>query len=243
MTEPLVLIPGMMCDGRLWGPQVVALGVQRAVHLVPITGADRVEDLAQEVLAHAPPRFALAGLSMGGIVAMEVLRRAPDRVTRLALLDTNVLAEQSHVAAGREPQIVAAQEGRLIEVMRDEMKPNYLAPGPSRKDVLDLVLDMAKSLGPEVFVRQSRALQRRPDQQATLRKYGGVALVLCGEYDALCPLHRHELMADLLQNARLEVVPGAGHLPTLEQPEAVNAAFAHWLTADPEDWRVSRPAP
>jgi len=237
MREPLVLIPGMMCDARLFGPQILALGADRAVHLAPITGADRIEALAQEVLAHAPPRFALAGLSMGGIVAMEILRRAPERVARLALLDTNALSEQPNIAAAREAQIVAARSGRLAEVMRDEMKPNYLAPGPAQKDVLDLVMAMAEALGPEVFIRQSRALQRRPDQQATLRKYGGISLVLCGEYDALCPLKRHELMAGLLPNARLTVVPDAGHLPTLEQPAAVNAALTEWLDTTQEGWR------
>ena len=148
-----------------------------------------------------------------------------------ALLDTNALSETPHVAAQREPQIVAAQAGRLVDVMREEMKPNYLAPGPKRGEVLDLVLAMAKSLGPEVFVAQSRALQRRPDQQATLRKVTVPALVLCGEHDILCPLRRHELMAGLLPNSRLVVVPYAGHLPTLEQPGAVNAAMADWLSA------------
>jgi len=236
MPEPLVLIPGMMCDARLWGPQILALGAERPVHLATITHADRVEALAQEVLAHAPPRFALAGLSMGGIVAMEVVRRAPERVARLALLDTNALAEQPNIAAAREAQIVAARAGRLPEVMREEMKPNYLAPGPAQKDVLDLVMAMAETLGPEVFIRQSRALQRRPDQQATLRKYGGISLVLCGAYDTLCPLKRHELMAGLLPHARLVVVPDAGHLPTLEQPAAVNAALQDWLRAEPSGW-------
>jgi pimeloyl-ACP methyl ester carboxylesterase len=236
MPEPLVLIPGMMCDGRLFGPQILALGVDRAVHLAPITGADRVEALAQAVLDGAPQRFALAGLSMGGIVAMEVLRRAPERVTRLALLDTNALAETPAVSTAREPQIVAARAGRLADVMREEMKPKYLAPGPGQKDVLRLVMAMATSLGPEVFIRQSRALQRRPDQQATLRKYGGISLVLCGEHDTLCPVQRHELMAGLLPKARLKVIPDAGHLPTLEQPDAVNRALADWLVAEPTDW-------
>lgn len=236
MAEPLLLIPGMMCDARLWGPQILALGTHRAVHLATITGADRIGPLAQSILDGAPPRFALAGLSMGGIVAMEVIRRAPERVTRLALLDTNALPETPQVAAGREPQIVAARSGRLIDVMRDEMKPNYLAPGPARADMLDLVLDMARALGPDVFVDQSRALQRRPDQQATLRQVSVPSLVLCGEHDALCPVQRHELMAGLLPNARLVIVKDAGHLPTLEQPDSVNRVMATWLDCDPQAW-------
>lgn len=231
MSEPLVLIPGMMCDARLWGSQVAAFSGERAVHLAAITGADTVEALADAVLADAPPVFAMAGLSMGGIVAMEVIARAPERVTRLALFDTNPKAEVAAVAEAREPQIAAARAGRLVEVMRDEMKPNYLAPGPGRADVLDLVVDMARDLGPEVFEAQSRALQRRPDQQETLRGVRVPSLVLCGAHDALCPVHRHELMAELIPDARLVVVPDAGHLPTLEQPEAVNAAMRAWLAA------------
>ena len=168
-----------------------------------------------------------------------MIRRAPDRVTRLALLDTNALPETPAIAAAREPQIARVRAGMLVEVMRDEMKPNYLAPGPGRGEILDLVLEMAESLGPDVFVSQSRALQRRPDQQGTLRRVSVPALVLCGEHDALCPLQRHELMAGLLQNAKLHVIEGAGHLPTLEQAEATNAALREWLSASAETWTAS----
>ncbi len=231
VAEPLVLIPGLMCDGRLFGPQITEFGRGRAVHLANITRAATVPALAAQVLEEAPARFALAGLSMGGIVAMEIMAQAPERVTRLALFDTNPKAEVASVAAAREPQIVAVQDGHLIRVMRDEMKPNYLAPGPGRAEVLDLVLDMARRLGPDVFTAQSRALQTRPDQQDTLRRVRVPSLILCGEHDALCPLHRHELMAHLIPDARLVVVPGAGHLPTLEQPDAVNSAMQDWLAA------------
>ncbi|MGA9432672.1 MAG: alpha/beta fold hydrolase [Roseobacter sp.] len=229
MPEPLVLLPGMMCDARLFGPQIADLSVDHCVTVAPITQGGRVEDIATLLLGRLPERFALAGLSMGGIVAMEILRRAPGRVSRLALLDTNPLAETPQTAAAREPQIVAARAGRLRDVMRDEMKPKYLADGPAQKDVLDLVMQMAETLGPEVFVRQSRALQRRPDQQATLRKCRLPTLVLCGAEDTLCPVKRHEFMAELIPQARLVVVEGAGHLPTLEQPDATTRALRDWM--------------
>jgi pimeloyl-ACP methyl ester carboxylesterase len=231
MSEPLVLLPGMMCDARLFGPQIKALGGTRAIHLAPITGHDTVEDLARDVLENAPQTFALAGLSMGGIVAMEVIRQAPARVSRLALLDTNALAETPQVAANREPQIVKVMTGNLVEVMRDELKPNYLAPGPGRQPVLDLVLEMATSLGEGVFLRQSRALQRRPDQQATLRSVKVPTLILCGALDRLCPVSRHEFMAELIQGSILKIIPSAGHLPTLEQPQMVIDAMTEWLDA------------
>jgi pimeloyl-ACP methyl ester carboxylesterase len=185
--------------------------------------------LAAEVLAHAPPRFALLGLSMGGIVAMELLRQAPERVERLALLDTNPRAETPEVRARRKPQIETARTGGLASVMRDEMKPNYLADGPGRGDILDLCMAMALALGPRVFERQSRALASRPDQQATLAAFRGPALVLMGEDDRLCPRDRHELMQALIPGSRLAIVAGAGHLPTLEQPEATTAEIIRWL--------------
>lgn len=229
MAEPLVLLPGMMCDARLFGPQIAELSADTCVMVAPITQGERIEEIASNLLDQLPARFALAGLSMGGIVAMELLRRAPDRVTRLALMDTNPLAETPQAAAMREPQIVGVRAGRLAEVMRDEMKPNYLAPSLHRGEVLDLVMDMALALGPEVFVRQSRALQRRRDQQGTLRKIKVPTLVMCGAHDALCPVKRHEFMAELIPYAELRVLPDAGHLPTLESPDETTAALRAWM--------------
>lgn len=229
LREPIVFLPGLMCDARLFGPQIAELSAEFAVMAAPITHGERIEEIASGLLDVLPDRFALAGLSMGGIVAMEVLRRAPDRVTRLALMDTNPLAETPQVAAAREPQIVAARTGKLMSVMREEMKPKYLAQGSDRRAVLDLVMDMAHALGPEVFIRQSRALQRRRDQQGTLRKCRVPTLVLCGAEDQLCPVKRHEFMSELIPDAVLEVIEDAGHLPTLEQPAAVTGALRQWM--------------
>ncbi len=229
MKDPLLLLPGMMCDARLYGPQLAAFSHERAVSVAPMSDHDTVEALAADILAAAPAKFALAGLSMGGIVAMEVFRQAPARVTRLALLDTNPKAEVPEVAARREPQIAKVREGHLRAVMRDEMKPNYLTDGPNMGQILDLCMAMAETVGPEVFVRQSRALQTRPDQQETLKQVVVPTLVLCGEDDALCPIHRHELMHALIPHAQLTIIKQAGHLPTLEQPHATNEALATWL--------------
>ncbi len=228
-AEPLVLIPGMMCDARLFLPQIIAFSGERPVHVANITGADRVEAMAEAVLASAPPRFALAGLSLGGIVAMEVIRRAPERVSRIALMDTNAQAEPPAVAASREPQIVAVMAGRLEDVMGEVMRPEYLAPGPHRMELIRMMCEMALDLGEGVFVRQSRALQRRPDQQKTLRTIRVPALVLCGEHDGLTPVRRHDFMAMLIPRAKLKIIPEAGHLPTLEKPLATNEALREWL--------------
>lgn len=224
---PLVLIPGMMCDARMWGGIDATLGIP-VLHHLP-TQAETMSALAQLFLAEAPPHFALAGLSMGGILAMEILRQAPERVSRLALLDTNPRAETLEVQARRAPQIARALGGKLESVMRDEMKPNYLAPGPGKAAILDLCMDMALSLGPEVFARQSRALRDRPDQQATLAAFTGPALVLMGAADSLCPLDRHQLMHQLLPQSRLQIIDGAAHLPPLERPTETAAALRDWL--------------
>lgn len=232
MKEPLVLLPGMMCDARLYGAQIAAFSHERAIMITPQTGRDTVAAIAADVLDAAPPKFALAGLSMGGIVAMEVMRQAPERITRLALLDTNPKAEPQAVADMREPQIAKAQSGALLQaLMRDEMMPHFLTEGPNTAQILDLCMVMAETLGPDVFVDQSRALQTRPDQQETLRQVKVPALILCGEDDRLCPPHRHELMHGLIPGSTLTVIKGAGHLPTLEQPDATNDALVHWLAS------------
>lgn len=226
---PLVLLPGMMCDARLFAPQVAAFSSARPILHAPIGGHETMEALAADMAAWAPPKFALVGLSMGGIVAMEVVRQAPDRMERLALLDTNPLAEENDAKARRSPQINAVQAGGLRRVMRNEMKPNYLADTCGRGAILDLCMEMALSLGPEVFVRQSRALRDRPDQTKTLRAYRGPTLLLCGREDGLCPVERHELMKTLMPQARLEIIEGAGHLPVLERPDDANHKLKEWL--------------
>ena len=228
----LVLIPGMMCDARLFEGQIGALGSAVDIWVANISRSADMAGLGRDVLAECPfGRFHLAGLSMGGIVAMELLRQAPERVAGLALLDTNQRAETPERRAARTPQIARAKTGGLREVLVEEMKPNYLAPRNRRdRKLLDVVLAMGLDLGPEVFERQSLALRDRPDSSATLAAYGGPAVVLCGRYDVLCPPERHREIAALLADAGLAIIEGAGHLSTLENPAAVNAHLSAWLT-------------
>lgn len=229
MREPLVLLPGMMCDARLFSAQIADLSKDHAVTVAPITQGERIGEIASQLLPMLPEKFALAGLSMGGIVAMEILRRAPDRVSRIALMDTNPLAETPASAAAYEPMIVGARAGRLDEVLASAMRAEYLAPGVHRAEVMALLQDMGRALGPEVLVRQARALQRRQDQQKTLRRCKCPALVLCGEHDGLTPVKRHTFMAELIPYAELKIIENAGHLPVLEQPAATTAALRGWL--------------
>lgn len=229
MGEPLVFLPGMMCDARLFGPQLAELSPKFTITVAPITKGQRIEEIASSLLDTLPRKFALAGHSLGGIVAMELLRRAPDRITRIALMATNALAETPQSASDYEPLIMKARSGRLADVVPDLMPPEALAPGPYRAEVMALLLDMAENIGADAIIRQVRSMQRRRDQQAVLRRCKVPALVLCGEHDGLTPVKRHSFMADLIPYADLKVIEGAGHLPTLEQPGETTQALLEWL--------------
>ncbi|MFK7752208.1 MAG: alpha/beta fold hydrolase [Sedimentitalea sp.] len=229
MNLPLVLLPGMMCDARVFSDQILALSQDHVVILAPISQDTRIETIASTLLARLPQRFALAGLSMGGIVAMEMLRQAPDRIDRACLMGASPLPETPDMAAEREPMIVGARAGRLKDALRTALPPEALAPGPGRAEVLAQLDVMGHDLGVDVFVRQCRALQRRRDQQATLAKCKVPTLVLCGEHDTLVPPKRHEVLAGLMPNAELKVIEGAGHIPSLEQPAQLNAVLRGWL--------------
>lgn len=227
MKKCLVLLPGMMCDQRLFTPQIEVFEDDYQIIIPNLSGANSMPKMAKQVLSLLPESFALAGLSMGGILAMEILRQAPHKVERLALLDTNPLAELLDVQNNRDRQINQVSKGGLMEVMNQEMIPRYLS---APNNVIDsLCQDMAQSLGDEAFINQSLALQGRIDQCETLASYAGPSLVLMGKQDELCPLDRHELMAQLLINSQRCFINNAGHLPCLEQPELTNAALKQWL--------------
>lgn len=228
--EPLVLIPPMLCDARIFAPQINALSTHHAVTFAPTTCGERIEEIASQILEWAPAKFALLGLSMGGAVALEVVRRAPGRVLRIALMSCTAQAETPEAAAAREPLIVAARSGRFHDAIAQEIRSDYLAPGPTRKPVMVELAAMARALGPEAYVRQARAMQRRRDQAATLRQIKQPAVVICGAQDTLYPVRRHEFMAEMIPYAQLEVIADAGHLPTLEQPDAVLDVIDRWMT-------------
>ncbi|WP_170400031.1 alpha/beta fold hydrolase [Ruegeria arenilitoris] len=231
MIEPLVLLPEMMCDARIFEPQINCLSRQRAVMVAPVTLGERIEEIASALLDQLPHRFALGGLGLGGVVALELIRRAPDRVSRLCLMATDAQADTPQLAAAREELLVGAKAGRLEDVMRRIIGSDTLAPGPKRIPILNALIEMALDLGPAVFERQIRALQRRPDQQGELRRIRVPTLILCGAHDTLTPQRKQAFMADLIPGAELLVVADAGHLPTLEAPRTVNDALKEWLGA------------
>lgn len=226
----VLLLPGMMCDARLWAAQLPVLGEEHRVHLGSLGDDLSVEAMAARQLASMPPRFALAGLSMGAIVALAMWRLAPERITRLALLDTNFRADTAERKRLRDAQVGEVKQGHLRRVLRDELKPHYLADcHRDNTALLDEVVDMGMQLGAQVFIRQSIALRDRPDSTDTLATIDCPTLVLCGDEDRLCPVELHREMAGRIGSAELCVIPRCGHLATMEQPDAVTAALLAWL--------------
>jgi pimeloyl-ACP methyl ester carboxylesterase len=230
LIEPVVLIPGFMADARVFMPQIVAFGPSRPVILVPSGQAETVERAAVEALPHLPSRFALVGHGLGGNVAIEILRKRPEAVSRIALLATDPLPEPPKLAAEQEMLLVAAKTGRLADCMARILPTAALHDAPWRDEIIALVQDMAATLGPAEFQRQLRVLQRRPDQQKTLRKANVPTLILAGEADTIVTRRRAEFLAGMMPQGCVEVIHGAGHLPQLEQPEAVTRALDTFLS-------------
>lgn len=228
-SETLLLIPPMLCDARIFAPQIAAISTSHNVQFIVTRNGDSVEDIASGILENAPPRFALAGMGMGGIIAMELFRRAPKRVTRIALIATNPQADTPDVSANREPLIIAARAGRMNDVIAQELYPAQLGPSANRSNVVALVHDMAHGLGASAYVKQARAMQRRRDQQDVLRKIKVPALIMCGEHDTLNTVRRHEFMAEMIPYATLEILSDAAHLPTVERPNRSSELFQTWM--------------
>lgn len=227
--ETLLLIPPLMCDLRICERQMRALSQDHAVMFAPTHLGERMEEIASQILNWAPSKFALAGIGMGGMVAMELMRRANDRITRIALISTNPQADTPEAAADREPQIIAAQTGRIDDVLRHEINSTWLAPGSDKIEIVRLLHEMGSGLGADIYVKQARALQRRRDQQDTLRKITQPAAIISGRFDGQYPLKRQEFLAELIPYATLDVIEGAGYMPTLEAPDAVTDALRRWM--------------
>ncbi len=229
--EPLLLLPGQLCTADIWAPQRGRLDQVADCRIGDLTQDETVETLAERLLATLPwPHFSVAGHSMGGIVAMEMLRQAPHRIHRLALIATNHRAETPERQALRVPQINEARDMGIGAYAERILVPLYGAKDrPLAAADANLIVSMAESLGHAVFRRQSLALRDRPDQTDTLGAFVGPVLLLCGSADQLCPISRHTDMAQLLPQATLRVILGAGHLPSLEAPDAVTDALITWL--------------
>lgn len=231
MTTPLILLPGLLCDATLWRHQLDALADVADCTVADLTGHDSMGAFADHVLASAPPTFALAGLSMGGYVAQEIMRRAPRRVSRLALLDTSARADTEEQSARRRGLIELANKGNFRGVT-PRLLPLLIHPDRLDDEALtETVMGMAERVGMQAFLRQQQAILTRKDGRPDLPRIGCPTLVLCGRQDQLTPLAVNEEMARLIPGARFVVVDDCGHLSTLERPAEVSRAMRDWLLA------------
>jgi len=226
---PVVLIPGLLGSPRLYAPQIPELWRRGPVTLADHTRDDSMGAMARRILASAPPRFALAGLSMGGYVAFEIIRQAPARVAKLALLDTSARADTPEAIASRHAQIALAASGRLGEVVETQFERTVHPLHRSDPQLREANRLMAEDVGPEAFVRQQTAIIGRPDSRPTLTTISCPTLVLVGEQDQLTPLDRAVEMAHGIRGAELVTVSECAHLSTLEQPRVVTRALLDWL--------------
>ena len=226
---PLILVPGLLCSARLYAPQIAALWPYGQVTVADHRRDASMTAIAARILANAPPRFALAGLSMGGYIAFAMLRLAPERIAKLALLDTSARPDTLEQSTAREKFISMAQEGRLDEVV-ETLAPRFLHRNRAQDPALrELVRDMASDTGADAFVLQQKAIMSRPDARPLLASTRCPTVVLVGDGDQLTPPDLAREISAGIHEARLVVVPDCGHLSTVERPTAVNAALAEWL--------------
>ncbi|BAE51505.1 alpha/beta fold hydrolase [Paramagnetospirillum magneticum] len=230
MSRGLVLLPGLLNDHRLWLRQAAALGGEVEVLVADLTLDESLGAMAERVLGAAPERFALAGLSMGGYVALEIMRRAPGRVERLALLDTTARPDLPEQTQRRRDAVELARSGGFDKIMPTMLPlllhPDHLADAA----ITALAKDMARAVGAQAFARQQAAIMARPDSRDSLAAIACPTLVLCGAEDTLTPPDRHDEMAALIKGARRATIAHCGHLSPLEQPDAVSAELRAWLS-------------
>lgn len=225
--QPLVLVPGLACDEALWAAQEAGLADIAAMQMADTRRDDSIGAMAQRLLDHAPHRFALAGLSMGGYVAMEVWRRAPDRVTRIALLDTGARDDDRDQRRLRKAAITTARDRGFEAVIRGSL--SQLVHDDAAPELGEAVVAMALRVGFDTFVNQQAAIIGRVDSRPSLSTVTVPALVLVGDTDRMTPPYLAQEMAQAIPGATLRTVAQCGHMATMEQPAAVNAALREWL--------------
>ena len=233
MNEPtcIAFACAHLCDERLFAAQRAALAAagHRAFSVFVFRDHDTLAAMADALLAATPPRFALVGLSLGGYVAFEVMRRAPERVARLALLDTTAAADTEARRAGRFADIAKVEAGG-IEALIPELPERWLLPAHTgRNDLTTLMAEMARSVGAVGQRNQQRAMLARPDSHPDLARVRVPTLVLCGEHDPVTPVADHAAIAAGIAGARFERIAECGHLSTIEQPERVSKILVDWL--------------
>jgi pimeloyl-ACP methyl ester carboxylesterase len=231
MTDamPIVLVPGLICSPRIWAPLLPTLWRHGPVTIANHIRDDSMAAIARRILKEAPPRFALAGHSMGGYIAFEIMRQAPERVAKLALLNTQARPDTPEATARRRGMVARAQDGAYRAVV-DELWANFVHP--SRGDdasLQQIVHDMADDVGVDGFVRQQSAILARPDSRPTLTAIRCPTLVLTCDTDNTIRPGLSQEMTDEIAGSWLVVLENCGHLPQFERPEATALALTEWL--------------
>lgn len=230
MGEPIVFVPGLLCTEIMWQPQIAEFSGRHETTVAETKLDNSIDAMAARILADAPDQFALAGLSMGGYVAFEMMRQAPERVTRLALLDTRATCDTAVETERRRDMLALAGKGRFHGVT-DRLMPLLVHPDRlSETDLTGDIKQMARDVGPDGFARQTEAIMNRRDSRDTCMEIAVPSLVLCGRQDKVTPLHQHEEMANLLPDVEMVVIEDCGHMSTMERPAETNAALQRWLT-------------
>ena len=232
MKQPLILLPGLLCDAALWEPQLSDLADVADFFVADLTEHETMQDMAASVLRDSPwKEFALAGLSMGGYVAQEIVSQAPQRVKRLALLDTRSRPELAEETERREQFMKLARGARGFTPVTSRMLPLMLHESRMKDaPLVRTIREMAERTGIDGYIRQQQAIIARPDFRPLLPSIECPTLVLCGRQDRLTPLENSEEMARAIPGAKLVVVEECGHMSTLERPEQVNRAMRNWLS-------------
>lgn len=229
MSLDVVCVPGFLCDERLFAAQLRAfqeLPQVRSVAVADVTASSSIESMANDVLAAAPERFVVIGLSMGGIVAAQLAHAAPDRLGGVALLDTNLAAPEREQLERRAAWAERVRDGELYRVVVDELVV------PLTRNVAanaGLIVDMALQCGADTFERQNEALLHRRDRRDDLLEFPAPVLIACGSEDGLCPPQLHRDLAARTRRAEFAEVEAAGHLSTIDQPNAVSEMLGTWL--------------
>ncbi len=225
----LLLLPGLLCDHELWRSQIEALPGAIETVVADMTGHEDMQLLAQSILDSAPPQFALAGFSMGGYCALEIYRQAPERVQKLALIDTSARADTRQQTEHRETLIDLCRAGEINEVL-DHVLPAFVSQAHLQdRSLVDRIRAMASRIGCEAFIREQRAIMSRDDKRAMLKTITCDTLVLCGREDQLTLPEFHTELAELIPGSRLVVIDESGHFAPMEQPERVAEAMQRWL--------------
>jgi pimeloyl-ACP methyl ester carboxylesterase len=230
MPRPFVAFAcAHLTDERLYAAQVAALEPGYECRVFAFREHDTLGAMAEELLSNTPRRFTLLGLSLGGYLSFEIIRRELPRIERLVLMDTTAVADTPARRAGRDADIAKVRAGG-IEALIPELAPRWMHPAHAKRpDLAGLMADMARSIGARGQLHQQRAMMARPDSHADLERVSVPALVMCGRQDPVTPVPDHEAMAARIPGARLEIIEDCGHLSTIERPDAVNRILIDWL--------------